>query len=87
MYKVVDTPTKANLANGVEITPVATLEDEHGGRAFIWVDDHCYQLGLECTPTGNLVEDGMPKTYVRPTTHIFPEAFQVMKTLPDLIAA
>ena len=85
MYKIIDTPITAKLSNGAEITPVATLEDEYGGRAFIWVDDHCYQLGLERHDTTK--SGAINETYVQPVTHIFPEAFQVMKTLPDLITA
>lgn len=76
MYKQVETHERAILDNGVDITPIATLEDEYGGRFHIWIDDHCYQLGLV---------NGYGK--VNPVTHIFPEAFQVMKTLPDLVPA
>ena len=79
MYKQTETHEKAILKNGAEITPIATLEDEHGGRAHIWIDDHCYVLGLE-EPA--IAANDVP--IVRPTWHIFPEAFQVMKTLPDL---
>lgn len=87
MYKLVNTDNVTNprLSNGVEISPVATLEDEYGGRAHIWVDDHCYQLGQERTEA--ITSESEPETFVVPVTHIFPEAFQVMKALPDLIAA
>ena len=83
MYKLVDTTniTNPHLKNGSEISPVATLEDEYGGRAHIWIDDHCYQLGLE---REELKADG---PFVVAVTHIFPEAFQAMKTLPDLVPA
>ena len=74
MYKQVETYRTAILHNGVDLTPIATLESESGGCAHIWIDDHCYQLGL--------VRDGL----VKPTSHIFPEAFLVLKTLPDLIS-
>ena len=39
----------------------------------IIIDDHCYVLCMEN-------EDGSCK----PTTHIFKEAFEVIKTLPNL---
>lgn len=74
MYKQVETHKTAILHNGVELSPVATLESSSGGMAHIWIDDHCYQLGL--------VGDGL----VKPTSWIFPEAFLVLKTLPDLIS-
>ena len=83
MYEQVQAHDQVRLRNGTPITPVATLEDEHGGRAHIWIDDHCYQLGVEQLHRGNV----HPPNYVVPVTHIFPEAFQVMKTLPDLIPA
>ena len=76
MYKQTETKTTASLSNGVEITPVATLEDGYGGVAHIWVDDHCYVLGLEA-----LTNDSDEKLIVRPTRHIFREAFEVLKTL------
>jgi len=75
------------LENGVGITPVATLKDEWGGVAHIWVDDGCYQLGLErmVPVTHNGRTHISDKTViVKPVTHIFPEAFEVMKTLPPL---
>ena len=84
MYKQVDTHDLAFLANGVAIHPVATLEDGYG-RAHIWVDDHCYQLGLEITETTQKdMGPGQTRVYIRPVTHIFPEAFDVLKTLPAL---
>lgn len=73
MYKQVKTDESAVLYNGVEFTPVATLADEHGGRCQISVDDHCYVLRLKQS-------DGKYKT----TAWIFPEAFEVLKTLPPL---
>jgi len=82
MYKQTETKTTANLSNGVEITPVATLEDGCGGVAHIWVDDHCYVLGLERMEA--LTSDSDEKLIVRPTHHIFWEAFEVLKTLSSL---
>lgn len=73
MYKQVETDKNAVLDNGVEFTPVATLADEYGGRCQISVDDHCYILRLKQS-------DGKYKT----TAWIFPEAFEVLKTLPSL---
>ena len=73
MYKQVETDQNAVLDNGVEFTPVATLADEYGGRCQISIDDHCYILRLKQS-------DGKYKT----TAWIFPEAFEVLKTLPSL---
>lgn len=102
MYKQVETHEKAVLQHGVEITPIATLEDEYGGRAHFAVDDHCYQLYVErrgerafgeISPHTEKVATAIDKAkasneaFVVPVTHIFPEAFEVMKTLPELKAA
>lgn len=72
MYRQLDNPIPYSrlASNGAEIRPVATLADEHGGRVHIWIDDHCYQVGLER-------EDG-----VRPVTHIFAEAHRALSQLP-----
>ena len=82
MYKQVDTDDSAILHNGENLHPVATLEDEFGGRAHIWTDDGCYELGLERTEAKT--SESEPSTYTRPCTHIFPEAFSVLRTLPEL---
>ncbi len=73
MYKQVETDKNAVLDNGVEFTPIATLANEYGGRCQISIDDHCYILRLKQS-------DGKYKT----TAWIFPEAFEVLKTLPSL---
>ena len=73
MYKKVETDKKAVLNNGAEFTPVATLGSESGGRCQISIDDHCYKLTLK-------QKDG---TY-KPTPYIFPEAFLVLRELPEL---
>lgn len=73
MYKQVETDDVAVLTNGVEITPVATLADEHDGRCQISIDDHCYILSLKQS-------DGRYKI----TPWVFSEAFEVLKTLPVL---
>ena len=82
MYKQTETTPLANLSNGVEIKPVATLKDDHGGVAHIWVDDHCYVLGLERMES--LTSDSEEELIVRPTHLLFPEAFDLLKTLPSL---
>ena len=79
MYKQVEAAKTAKLENGCEITPIATLVDNAGGVAHIWIDDHCYQLGLESS-NGEIE----CKSYVVPVTHIFAEAFDVLKQLPRL---
>jgi hypothetical protein len=73
MYKQIETDEKAVLDNGVEFTPIATLANEYGGRCQISIDDHCYILRLKQS-------DGRYIT----TPYIFPEAFEVLKTLPTL---
>lgn len=85
MYKQTETHEKAVLSNGVEISPVATLKDESGGCAHIWIDDHCYRLGIELieAPTS----EAEKRTFVQPIMSIFPEAFEVMRELPLLKAA
>lgn len=66
-------PTKeTKLDNGSKIEPVATLKDQYGGIAHIWIDDNCYVLGLE------------KDSITTPTYHIFKEAFEVLKKLPSL---
>jgi len=72
MYKQIETDILATMQGGSNVTPVATLEDEHGGKAHIIVDDHCYILILR-----------RDMGYVM-TAWIFPEAFEVLKTLPSL---
>lgn len=73
MYKQIEPYTIAFLDSACIVSPVATLQDECGGTCHIIVDDHCYVLCIE-------TEDGSYK----PTTHIFKEAFEVIKTLPNL---
>jgi hypothetical protein len=69
-YKRVETDKKIVLDSGSEVTPVATLADEFGGRAQVTVDDGCYVLNL-------LQENGTYKY----TAWIFPEAHDVLKDL------
>lgn len=76
MYKQVETDKEAILDNDVQFSPVATLASEAGGRAQISIDDHCYILHL-------IQKDGRYKS----TPWIFPEAFEVLKTLPSLKGA
>ncbi len=71
-YVQVETTESVILSNGVEVHPVATLATGGGGMCQIVKDDHCYVLLLRQL-------DG---TYTS-TTHIFPEAFDVLKTLPN----
>lgn len=74
MYKQVETDKAATLENGAVFHPVATLESEHGGRCQIAIDDGCYILYLKKSPSGLYAH----------TAWIFPEAFKVLKTLPEL---
>ena len=72
MYKQVETDITATLEGGATFTPVATLVDKYGGKAHIYIDDHCYVLTLQ------------QELGYRHTAWIFPEAFEVLKTLPSL---
>jgi len=73
MYKQVETtPEIVMSGNNSIMLPVATLKDEYGGVCQIINDDHCYQCCLK-------QNDG---TY-KPTTYIFKELFEVLKTLPS----
>jgi hypothetical protein len=73
MYIQVETTKEIIMSNsGSIMNPVATLKDEYGGECQIINDDHCYVLCLK-------QKDGTFKN----TTHIFKEAFNVLKTLPD----
>lgn len=71
MYKEINKAAEIFLESASKVTPLATLEDECGGRCHIIEDDHCYVLCIE-------QEDGS----CRPSTHIFKEALEVMKKLP-----
>lgn len=84
MYKQIEAAKTAKLENGCEITPVATLIDSAGGVAHIWIDDHCYQLGLESSAEAKSDGEMVCEPYVVPVTHIFAEAFDVLKLLPSL---
>lgn len=73
MYKQIKTTTEIILSstNG-KAHPVATLSDG-SGMCQILIDDHCYVLYLRQS-------DGKYKN----TPYIFPEAFEVLRTLPSL---
>lgn len=73
MYKQITNYPEVFMDSGSIVTPVATLQDECGGTCHIIVDDHCYVLCIQH-------EDGSCK----PTTHIFREAFEVIRNLPIL---
>jgi len=71
MYKQVETTKEIIMQSSKGIMyPIATLKDEWGGICQIINDDHCYVICLKQI-------DG---TY-KPTTHIFKEVFEVLKTL------
>jgi len=70
MYERVKTDKECRLENNETFTPVATLEDEYGGKCQISIDDHCYVLRLR--------QDGGK---YRTTPFIFREAFLVLATL------
>jgi len=78
MYKQVDTVKEAVLYNGSKFNPIATLKSEYGELCHINIDDGCYVLALE------IHNDARYNGRCKWTTHVFPEAFEVLKTLPDL---
>ena len=71
MYRQIETAPEVFMGSASIMNPVATLQDECGGTFHIIIDDHCYVLCMED-------EDGL----CRPATHIFREAFEVLKQLP-----
>lgn len=70
MYTVVKTDSKVLMTNGTDAKPLLTLADEHGGRAQIIEDDHCYVLCI-----ANRVG-----TYNK-SYYWFPEAAKALMTL------
>ena len=73
MYTPIETVKSITLDNDEAAEPVASLRSEHGAEAHIIVDDHCYVLVHNAAS-----EDGKFRYH----THIFREAFEVLKTLP-----
>ena len=73
MYKQIETTPVITLSNGSTNNPVATLVNEYGTICQIVRDDHCYVIKLKHK------KDGQYKN----TDHIFPEAFEVLKTMPN----
>lgn len=52
-------------------------------KAHIYVDDHCYIVAIY---GGTYIDrSGKEKKFYHPTTHIFPEALEVLKTLDSKI--
>jgi hypothetical protein len=74
MYTEIATRDSITLENGAKVSPARTMADQYGGVAHIWIDDHCYRLGLE-SQIDNIT---------RPTTYIFSEALEIMRRLPAL---
>ena len=72
MYKQVATEPLITFESNMIVSPVASLEDEHGGEAHIYIDDHCYVCALK------------QGEYVKNTHHIFPELWTVLSDLPAL---
>lgn len=73
MYIQVETTPEITMSDSNSVVnPVATLEDEFGGVCQIINDDHCYVVCLK-------QDDGTFKH----STHIFKEAFDVLKNLPS----
>lgn len=76
MYTRVLTDSECEMEAGERFTPVATLADEYGGRLQIAIDDHCYVLRLRVS------KGGPHEDKYRTVTHIFREAFEVLRELP-----
>lgn len=73
MYKQTKATSKIRLSKGGSIVcPIATLKDEYGGVCHIAEDDHCYVL----------YQNNSDGTYSL-ATHIFKEAFEVLRNLPS----
>lgn len=75
MYQQIETESAIIMESNSIVTPVASLRDECGGICHIIVDDGCYVLCIEN-------EDG----FCKPTSHIFKEAFKILRTLPLSVA-
>lgn len=74
MYQLQDKPdSNVTLGRGSEVTPVATLKDEHGGISHIIKDDNCYVL-----------VNGSADGGFKMVKHWYPEAVEALKTLPTL---
>jgi len=85
MYKQVDTAKQVAIINGGIVSPVASLEDEYGGKAHFTVDDSCYVLVLKDHKLNSSDElQKEDKDYFKNSPWIFHEAFEVLKTLPSL---
>lgn len=75
-YKKVKTDDATSL-RGRTVSPVATLADEHGGRAQIVIDDHCYMLLIKQSK-----DSAAGAGYYTATPWWFREAVEVLKDLP-----
>lgn len=72
-YKSIGTQ-KFKLKNGIEINSIITLKNGSGQMCHITEDDHCYVL----------YNQNSPEESANKITHIFPEAFEILKELPSL---
>ena len=72
MYEQVETQHIAKWETGSTFKPISTLKDGYGGTVHITTDDGCYVIAIE------------RKSGCISTSWIFPEAFEVLKTLPSL---
>ena len=88
MYKQIETDKEAIFHTGGVFHPVATLADESGGRLQIALDDGCYVLCLRQDGAYDGTTPAEGEEHVKGdchyiwATHIFPEAFEVLRTLP-----
>lgn len=70
MYRRVKTDKECKLENNESFVPVATLEDNNGGKCQISIDNDCYVLRLK-----------QPGGKYKTTPFIFEDAFNVLVTL------
>lgn len=71
MYKKVECDNAFVAHNGSTMISVLTMEDEHGGRAQVSIDDGCYVVYLNASGKG-----------YTPTAWIFDELHVEMRKLP-----
>jgi hypothetical protein len=71
MYKPVETHTRFLSSHGLELTPIASLQEGQNGLCHIVLDDGCYAAYLFNEWTGFV-----------PTEYIFAELHEALARLP-----
>lgn len=79
VFHVNDNPEKTQAV--VTLEHLDSNSQQDGNMAQIYVDDHCYVLGIRATGD---TPSGFDSVYkFKPTTHWFWEAVQALKELPN----